>query len=510
MALGGLLWCGLAGTPREAKAKLGVGANSSCSAMTVCAGRPVIAFCNWGAGPVGDRSALVIATAAAQPPVGEDAWQFHLVRPGLCVPLSDNDWGGQIAIFPAGAGVGLVTFQAVESDYSRSQMFAAWSGGIPQRSEDWVVSPTGVNCWANGNRVAGAGTAEYIAAALVPDCPGSGPQKIRGVYLAVALLPLSGSYADWETVCVQLDNFPKSAHGSRRAVRARPCSVSLVASSVGLFMACPTLLRRYNALGFAAVEPGLVVGQCKAPLTDPSRWEFVVVDTDPTFTYEGSLVSIELAPLAVDSGRLYVAYMQSQGTWVAECPIAEAMDPSAWRKSRPVISGGLELALGVINGSPVVASWDVINLAGEGEYKYVTRARGAAWPAWDSCPLPELGDYLSIGEIAGRPVLGSYATGGSRLSYAWSEKLVPRARSDWHMTTIISGQPSDQGLDEPTGAAEAFPPIPVPGPMAKLAAGAIGVPPLFRLTWLSASLAGLALAAVVWFVVRRRVRRAHV
>ncbi len=87
------------------------------------------------------------------------------------------------------------------------------------------------------------------------------------------------------------------------------------------------------------------------------------------------------------------------------------------------------------------------------------------------------------------------------------------------MATVCAGRPRDyygetHARDDesvPVADSEVFPPIPVPGPMEKLAAGAVRVP-RFKLTWQLALLAGLVLGALVvsaWFALRWRRRRSR-
>lgn len=506
-----LLLCCLATFPRQAWAfRTGI---SSCSAMTICNQRPVIAFSNWGAGPIGNENELIIATAVNGAPLSQEDWRFHVLRGGLQVFPNDEAYEGQVALFQVGAGVGLVSTHSVISTDGQSQLFAAWSPGFPQASADWIVSPTGIEDGMWGI-VAGAGTEEYIAAAVIPGgySGQAGAQGIPGIYLAVAQLPLTGSYTDWNTACVQIDKVA-GLNGAQRQVKVfgHPTYLSLAACKAGLFLSCYAGISSYNALGYRNDEQALIIGECKAPAADPARWNFIAVDAAQGLGCAASL--------ATDGVHLYVAYNQGiDELWVADCAIADAMNPSAWRLSRVAKKGPFP-ALGLVGGRPAIACWDLDKPASGLAIKYLFASLGQSGLEWRSCPVPQLEEYLNVGEIAGRPVLSSYSFSGS-LDYAWTDKPVPRTEAEWRVATVCAGRPRDnygatQAMGDesvlPVADTEVFPPIPVPGPMEKLAAGAVRIP-RFKLTWLLALLAALALGALavlVWFVLRWRKRRSR-
>jgi hypothetical protein len=497
IALCGLLWCCLAGLPQAQVTEEGT--YRSCCAMVICDGRLVIAFSNWGAGPRGGVDDLVIATANTPEPAAQSEWRFHLVKQGLRISPTDFGLDKPLALFPAGKGIALVSIQSFKSGGTQRQLFAAWCAGLPQRSADWVVSPIGIRVQQGTGHVAGAGTADYVAAAVLPDQAslGVGPPRIPGVYLALAKLPLAGRYDEWQTVCVQLDAFPQytSDHHSR-LVLGSATGLSIATCGDSLFLACYADLLRYNVLGIETRQPMLVVGECRNPVDDPSHWEFVAIDRVP--------ISLGSSLFATDGTCLYLVYDRLmydgyEDACMAECASSRALEPRAWRVSRVAASGSM-WDLGVVGGLPTAAGCITNTLRSLVYYNYVMP--DFVEPRWTSCPVPGLAGNPSIADAAGRPALCCYSFDGG-LQYAWAGTRFPVSESDWHSVTVFAGEPSfSQMAAPPTQGTSVFPPIPVPGPTEKLAAGAVRVPPPFRLTWPLGLLAGLVLAAAAWTSLR--------
>ncbi len=489
--------------PQQAWAKRG--GDWSCAAMAVCQDQPVLAFSNWGAGPVGSVSDLIIATTSAPQPTNPGDWRFHVLRDGLRVYPNDECCEGQIVMFPTGTGIGLVSSYDCGSDRQQSQMFAAWSAGCPTAGQDWVVSPTGIKGQSDMGWVAGAGTGEYIAAALVPYfyATTAAASSSPGIYLAVAKLPLTGNYTDWRTACLQI----MSAEGLPGAklpgpVVGRPGLINLAANRDGLFLAGIVALYHTNARGDSVRHYELVIGRCASPLTDPSRWEYAVVDTDPIWCSEIGFTA--------DETQLYLAYGKQQELWLAQCTGADALDPGAWRISQSTVDYTAP-TLGLVHHAPAIADRELCESNSGSSAQFAAAMQFQTGLTWNSCPVPGLSEYISIGEIAGLPVLSSYSFAG-KLNYIWARVPHPRTVADWHAMTVVSGQVEarpDHGA--PPGASP-FPPLPAPCPSDKLAAQAIPVPvvetrsPFSPLIALGA-LAGIMLALVLFALWLKRKRR---
>jgi hypothetical protein len=464
--------------------------------MTVRDERPVIAFSKWGAGPVGKYGGLVIATAASSTPASQNAWQFHLLHPGLYVASNDNGDEGQIVMFPVGAGLGLVAqHSAVHSE--GDQAIVAWCPGLPQKTADWVVSPTGINSHASAGQVAGAGTAEFIAEAQVPNFGYLYPEQVHGVYLAVAKLPLTGRYSEWTAACVQMDNFPGLEGTAAAPASCSTRRVSLAACEGSLYMACDATVMKFNQLGFLIRQKAIVVGQCKTPLADPSRWEFTIIDTIP-FQFDNCLIR-------TDGKRLYVVYAKDWELHLAECALTDTMNQDAW-SIKPIVQRGIKQSCAIIDNKFAFVYYSMSNYDYNSSVYYSILNSSSAGRDPLTCLVPGVTEYLSLGEIAGHPVLSSYSWNGS-LQYAWSEQSQPREPSAWHHSIVYAESPKADRSAQQQAAEEdkwrfdidhAFPPVPDSHQAEVLAAGALLLPPSYKLTWLAALLALAIVALAAW------------
>jgi hypothetical protein len=135
------------------------------------------------------------------------------------------------------------------------------------------------------------------------------------------------------------------------------------------------------------------------------------------------------------------------------------------------------------------------SLFGLTQYKYQEPSMSDARAQWYACPLPVSWDFASTGTTGRLPVLCGCAIGGN-LEYAWTETPFPQDKSDWHSATVVAqAARSDAVVDQqPVKSVAVFPPIPVPGPAQRLAAGAVRLPPPFALTWQLVLLAGMVVA----------------
>ncbi len=495
-----LTWCNLAGLPGVAQA----GLYTTTTAMVICSGRPVIAFSNWGAGAPSALDELLIATAASPQPAAQGAWRLHAVRPGLRLTLADYGLGRELTLFPVGKGLGLVSTAAADQQGNPSQLFAAWCQGLPQASTDWVVSPIGLRVLPEMGQLAATGTAEFIAAAYLPE-PASlpaGTPRIPGIYLAVAQLPLAGDYADWRTVCVQLDKFsPPADAAGFTPVLGQAGNLNLAVCQNRLVLAGGVDLQQYNPLGVKRVQHALVVGVCEDPLRDPGAWRFSILEERTVQWY--------FCQLAADGGQLYLTYNKSidevtDDTWLLQCSIDDALKPSAWRASRAVNATDFQL----VDGYPAAVHSRWQSILGNASYDYALP--GGVQPEWATCPVPLPAIEPCLGLGAQLPVICGYSFEHG-LQCVWTADRFPQSLSDWHVSTVLASKPPGAPATAPSASSPpVFAPMPASDPTERMQASAVSIPPPYRLTWQLALIAGLAISLAWWsvFVLRKRPARA--
>lgn len=403
----------LSATPAAAKA-LGYDAFAK---MTVCDGKPAIAFRSWYTGSGIENGDLIVATPTTDAPESPADWQLIKVGNGAAVATNDERWPNWLAVTEIG---GDIACAYVRQGDGGNLGVCRSTGNDPVLGSSWRTYDITPGATWNWSAVALADI-EGVPFITVADSyvRAGDSAPVSNLQICWAMTQYPEVETDWSILTA--------------------CSLPGQTGGIGCYRLAAIEADGKPAVFFYVVERGsyqLFVAAPTSPEPGLHNWKAVAL-----FPCDDDLTGCEA--VTEHNGIVRLLYMNAGRVMLAQCLADAILDSELWSTSPVLDSYDRVAAMGFVDHKPVVARRTITDRIG-GAYSAQLEVLQSSteFPADDSAWSTSVAfrgpvGNESIASVLGRPAVAFMTDNPDRLCYAYALKDEPRSIRDWRVCTVV-------------------------------------------------------------------------